>query len=451
MDPDSCMILSVILYVFFLLAGMFFALSETAIIAFSDAKLKVLVEKKDPKALRLKKLTDQPIALQNTAQLGFTLCSLAAGTFSVLLFHPLFYSLLGSLHETAKILLGGVLSFLLSLLILFTVCKRTPYLVASHHPDRIAYATTRPMLFLIRFLKPLVWLFSAFANLFSRLFGVDPRSNPEAVTEEEIRMMMDVGNERGVIEQSQMDMINNIFEFDDTSAGDVMTHRTEVVAVSTDVKISELVYIAVNEGFSRIPVYEDDIDDIVGAVYVKDLLSLIGVDSTDDFAVQDFIRPVLYVPKSVKCRELFKELTAKKAHLAIVVDEYGGTSGIITMEDLLESIVGNIQDEYDNEEEEVTKVNDRVFTFDGGTELEDVGKALDTVFEESEDYDTIGGLLIHLLGHIPAEDEEVCVTVNDIEFTVLLVEDRRIMRVKAIKPEVLSPEEEETTLVEEPS
>lgn len=255
-------------------------------------------------------------------------------------------------------------------------------------------------------------------------------------------MMVDVGNEKGVIEESQKDMINNIFEFDDRTAEEVMTHRTEVIAVSQDATISDIVYYAINEGFSRIPVYEDDIDNIVGVIYVKDLLCLVGCKSTEDFKISDFIRPVLYVPESNRCRELFKEFTDKKIHMAVVVDEYGGTSGIVTMEDLLESIVGNIQDEYDDEEIEIQKMNDTTYMIDGGADLEEVAETLGLDISENEDYDTLGGLITDILGRIPDDGEMPAVTYQNVDFTVLVVEDRRVVKVKAVIRPAIELEQE---------
>lgn len=440
MEPDgSFLVFTIVLFLVLLLAGSFFTAAETAIISFSDAKLKRLVEENDKRALRLKKVVDHPSAFRNTTQFCFSLCSLGAVSVAVLIFTPyLQRAIFGEAAGNTPLILSALLAFLIAFLCIFLFAKTTPYIVATHRPEGLAFAAAAIVRAFMVLFKPVVWLLTSLAGMASRLFGVDPKTEPEDVTEEEIRMMMDVGNEMGVIEQSQMDMINNIFDFDDNTAADIMTHRTDVIAVGADIKISDLVYIAVNEGFSRIPVYEEDIDNIIGAVYVKDLLSLIGCDSTSEFTVKDFMRSVLYVPETVKCRELFNEFTAKKAHFAVVVDEYGGTSGIVTMEDLLESIVGNIQDEYDDEEEEITKVSDNVYTIDGSTELEDVSKLLGVEFQESDDYDTLGGLIIDHLGRIPSEEEHVRIVINGVEFTVLVIEDRRIARVKATK---LAPEE----------
>ena len=412
----------------------FFASGEIAVVALNDQKLKKMADDGDKKAKILLRFTQTPSSFLATIQVGVTLSgfissALAADTFadslvSVLSFLPVSA---GVLRAVSLFLITLILSFL-SLIFGELVPKR----IAMQTPERVAYFSASILLVVYRAMKPVVWLLSKTTNGVVRLFGIDPSRVPEGVTEEEIRMMVDVGNEKGVIEESQKDMINNVFEFDDRDAAEVMTHRTEIMAVDIEAKISDIVYIAINEGFSRIPVYREDIDNIVGVLYVKDLLCLVGCNQSGDFKIEDFIREALYIPETCKCKEIFKLLTAKKMHMAIVVDEYGGTAGLVTMEDLLESIVGNIQDEYDDEEEEVTQIGEGRFTIDGAASLEEVEKLLDIRIEES-DYDTLGGLITGILGRIPSEEEHPQITLENVSFTVTLVEDRRIAKVLAEK------------------
>ena len=247
-------------------------------------------------------------------------------------------------------------------------------------------------------------------------------------------MMVDVGNEKGAIEQSEKDMINNIFEFDDRNVSEVMTHRTDMTAVPKDVTIDRIVAIAIETGFSRIPVYDEDIDDIMGIVYVKDLLCLIGTPGVD-FDAQKYMRPALFVPESMSCVDLFAQFKQKKVMVAIVVDEYGGTAGIASMEDLLESIVGNIQDEYDEEEELIRQEADGSYLADGMTEVEDLEELLGIQFEE-EDYETLNGFLIFHLERIPTEEENCVVSYGGYDFQVLSMENNIIKTVQ-IKKRVL--------------
>ena len=250
-------------------------------------------------------------------------------------------------------------------------------------------------------------------------------------------MMIDVGHENGSIEQAHREMINNIFEFDDRTAEEIMTHRTEMTALPLTASLEECIHTAVETGYSRVPVYDEDLDDIVGILYIKDLLNLVLSSPPFEFKVENYMRQPLYVPETNRCKELFKELQEKKVQMAIVVDEYGGTAGLVTMEDLLESIVGNIQDEYDDEEEEVSQLSENVYLMDGLTQLEDVEKLFSIHFDGDGDYDTIGGYIIDELGYIPAADEHPAVTVGNVSFTVLDVVERRIdkIRVERTAPE----------------
>ena len=272
-------------------------------------------------------------------------------------------------------------------------------------------------------------LFVGFAGLLLRMLGHSPDEEPEEVTEEEIRMMVDVGEEKGVIEQSEKDMINNIFEFDDRSVAAVMTHRTETTAVEATASLEEIVQVAMETGYSRIPVYEDDLDNIIGIIYAKDLLQFIG--SEREFNIHNCMRPPLFIPESTRCTELFKELKSRKLQMAVIVDEYGGTYGIVTMEDLLESIVGNIQDEYDNEAEEISVQPDGAVTFDGSVSLDEVERQLGIEFEDDVDSETLSGVLTDKLGRIPKAGEHPQVTIQNTLFTVVEMDGRRISKIRA--------------------
>ena len=231
-------------------------------------------------------------------------------------------------------------------------------------------------------------------------------------------------------------MINNIFEFDDIVASDVMTHRTDVVSVDINDSYDKVVKTAIEEGYSRIPVYDDDPDDIKGVLYVKDLLKYVGQDLPKR-GLAHLIRKAYFIPESKKCGELFSEMTEKHVQLAVVSDEYGGFAGIVTIEDLIESIVGNIQDEYDNEDEEFEQLNDNTYTIDGVTDIEAVEEQLGIKLPEGE-YDTVAGMILSILGRIPDEDEHPTVTVSGCEFTVESINERRIERVRIVR---LTPEE----------
>lgn len=251
----------------------------------------------------------------------------------------------------------------------------------------------------------------------------------DAVTEEEIRSMVDAGEEIGAIENDQREMINNIFEFDDSTASDLMVHRTDIAAADKKDGIAKLRDLAIEEGYSRIPVFDEDIDNIVGIAYIKDILKYVDKKAPKTLTVGDVMRKAMYVPETIKCSVLFEKMRDSHMQMAIVVDEYGGTAGLVTMEDLLEAIVGSIQDEYDNEEDEITQIDENVFTVDGSADIDEIEDLLQVKMPDG-DFDTIGGFMISLLGYIPEEGSVSEVDYANLHLTAFDVEDRRIGKVK---------------------
>ncbi|MBQ3904718.1 MAG: HlyC/CorC family transporter [Eubacterium sp.] len=253
----------------------------------------------------------------------------------------------------------------------------------------------------------------------------------ESSTEEEIKQLVD--EDEGELAVSQREMINNIFEFDDLNAGDIMTHRTDIVAVEDTDTLSDVAAAAIEEGCSRIPVYHEDLDNVLGIIYVKDLLKFVGREISKNEKLTDYIREPLFVPESIPIGKLFAQMTETRIQLAIVVDEYGGTAGLVTLEDIIEELVGEIEDEYDDEEQSIRKIDENTFIIEGICDIEDVAEALGVEFPEG-DYDTLAGFVISLLGFVPSGDSEKdTVEFGGIKFTVLNVEDRRIEEIKAEK------------------
>ena len=250
----------------------------------------------------------------------------------------------------------------------------------------------------------------------------------ENSTEEEILEL--VAEEENDLEISQRKMINNVFEFDDTNAGDIMTHRTDIVAVEDDKTLYDVVNAAIEEGVSRIPIFHENLDNILGIVYVKDLLKFIGTEISKDERILDYLREPLLVPETIPCGKLFARMTETRIQLAIVVDEYGGTAGLVTLEDIIEELVGDIEDEYDDEEESVKKLDDSTYIFEGITDIEDAAEILGIEFPEG-DYDTLAGFVISKLGFVPSEkDAQAEISFDEIKLTILEVEDRRIEKIK---------------------
>ncbi len=413
--------------------GMIFSAAEAAVAACSESRLRRQSEEGDSRAGLLLEAKERQAAFSLWAQVSASVCLLSADVFGTVFFAPALLPWLESWIPNpvwAKwVSWGGV--FLLLSFLLLVLGVALPKKLSLYAPDKTAFGMQGAVKILSRIFCPLTWLILKTTRLLLRLLGKNPDQETDEITEEEIRMMVDAGKEQGAIELSEREMINNIFEFDDRTVGEVMTHRTDISAVSRSAPLSEVLALVLEEGFSRIPVYDSDMDDIVGLVYAKDLLSLVGEEPADGKTAGDYLRTVIYTPESTRCRMLFRQFKEQKVHMAVIVDEYGGTAGIATMEDLIESVMGNIQDEYDQEEDEVLPLEEGGYSFDGGVQLELVERLLETDLEADEDTDTLGGLIANTLGRIPGDGENPSVTIAGVEFTVLLAEDRRIMRVQA--------------------
>jgi putative hemolysin len=265
------------------------------------------------------------------------------------------------------------------------------------------------------------------------LFGVDPNQDEEEVTEEEIRMMVDVGEERGAIQENEKEMINNIFDFDNKTAMDIMTHRIDIVALPINAGLKEVVSILNEEKYTRIPVYEGNIDNIVGILHAKDIIKFIDCDQRKvDFDLRKLIRLPYNVPWSKRTDELFGELQKNKNHMAVIIDEYGGTAGIVTMEDLVEEIVGNIFDEYDEEEKDFEKLDENTYIVNGSAGLDAVKDYVDAMLP-IEEYDTLSGFVISQLGRIPQPGEKPEIEFNGFVFKVIEISEKRIEKIKICK------------------
>lgn len=257
--------------------------------------------------------------------------------------------------------------------------------------------------------------------------------------EEEVKNIVEEGSESGLLDNAQKTMIDNVFEFDDRTVSEIMTHRTDCVAVNVEGTLQDVLDLALTHGYSRIPVYKDDIDDIVGVLYVKDLLILLTQDEEkrSGFKIENFMRKAVFVPFSRRCIDLFSDFTEQRIQMAIVVDEYGGTFGVVTMEDLLESIVGNMQDEYDHEDQEITQIDEDTYEIGGWVSIDEVERlfGVDLIGEDGEEFDsdTVGGLLIEIMGRIPVPGENPKVEVCGLEFQVMDSTDKCIELVRGKK------------------
>ena len=439
--PTGNLLWQILLMIVLIFFNAFFAASEIAIISLNDTKLKKMAEEGHKKARQVLKLTEDSSNFLATIQIGVTLAGfLTAASAASSMSEPLAQWIVEKFPTLLPYvsIVSGVSMVLITLITSYfslVLGELVPKRIAMQKAEALSFRVIGILRVVAVVCRPFVKLLSVSTNVVVRLFGLDPHADEENVTEEEIRMMVDVGEEKGVIEGVQKDMINNIFEFDDIAAEDIMTPRTDVAALEADDGIAEALRIGVDEGYSRLPVYEEDIDQIIGVLYIKDLLPYVGQTLPADVSLRHLVREPYFVPGTKRCGDLFSEMTEKHMQMSIVVDEYGGFAGIVTMEDLLESIVGNIQDEFDHEEEEVTRLSDTAFDIDGSLDVEELDELLDTRLPVGE-YDTVAGFLMDQLGRIPAENEQPQVRFDHFLFTITRVEDRRIERVHV---EILPP------------
>lgn len=435
--------MQIIILAILILVNAYFAMTEIAYISLTDAKIAKMSKEGNKKAKKIEKMLSSPSKFLATIQVGITF----AGFFSSAFAADTFASKLAPvLYETTGWFNGATwntISLVIITIILsyFTLIfgELVPKRIGMKYAEQVAFGTTSIISVIAKIFAPCVKVLTVSTNIVSKIFGVS-ETEEETVTEEEIRMMVDVGGEKGVIEKQEKEMINNVFEFNNRIVSEIMIPRTEVFAVEENTTLAELAdYEDFDYRYSRIPVYEDTIDNIKGLIYMKDILRESKNKKTK---VKALLRDAYYVPETKVVSDLFKELQKAKLQIAVVLDEYGGTAGIVTMEDILEEIVGDIYDEYDEVEEEYKKISDTVFMLDGCMTIYEVSKVLDVDMPEG-DYDTLSGYILEELGRIPKTKEKVKIETDDVIFTVEKVEDRRIALVKAEKKEKVVMQDEE--------
>lgn len=430
----SALMIQIPLLLLLIIINAFFAMSEIAIISLNDNKIKRMADKGHKKAKIIVRLTQNPSSFLSTIQIGVTLAGFLTSASAATSFADAL-SAYASMFLTfiPPALMRSISVILITLVISFfslVLGELAPKRIAMQIPEKVSFAVAPALLFFSKAAKPFVKTLSISTNAIVRLFGFDPNASFENVTEEEIMMMVDVGGEKGVIENVQREMISNVFEFNDLNAGDIMTHRTDMIAAEAEnTTFEELVQLAIQTGFSRIPIYDDNPDNIIGVLYVKDLLKYVGKRLTGENTLRGIMRDAYYIPETKPCGEIFAEMGTRRTQIAIVVDEYGGTAGIVTLEDLIEAIMGNIQDEYDNEDEEISKIDDNTFTIDGVTDIDEVNELIGTTLPEG-DYDTLGGYIISKLRYLPRDGEMNVVQYKNVTFTILNVGERRIGKIK---------------------
>ena len=408
-------------------------LMETAADSLSESRLEHLADEGESKARSILKRLDDCAGLGESIQCARHMTLLLLGFLSgMYMSRPLSNALLAlPAMKGAPEALIHALCLIAVLLVLYTLvrlfCIEWARRVANMHVDSLILSLFSPMMFVRWLFRPMTALSSTVAGRLIRMSGADPEKAEENVTEDEILAMVDIGEEKGAIESSEKELIENVLEFNNTTAEDCMIHRTDVTAVDVDTSEEEFVDLVRETGFSRFPVYEDDIDSILGILTTRDYLLNARRSEGERKTIRELLRPAYFIPESVRADALFREMQNRKCHMAIVVDEYGGTSGLITLEDLLEEIVGNIYDEFDpKEEQDVTPLSDGRYRVAGGVDLETLSEALDIELPLDEEYSTLGGLVFSHLTQIPADGARPVVECCGLRISVTEIADRRV-------------------------
>lgn len=427
------MLNGILLLLVLILINAFFAASEIALISLNDNKIRIMAEEGDKKAGQIMELLGEPSGFLATIQIGITLTGFLASAFAAENFSDHLAQALEVLGLPVSYVWLTNISLVLITIVLsyFTLVlgELVPKRLAMKKAETIAMLVVGPLTFLKVVASPFVNLLTISMNFVVRIFGVDPNAEDEDVTEEEIRMMVDVGEEKGAILEDEKTMINNIFEFNDTMIWEIMTHRTDIFAFPVEATYDEVVAAVNTEKYSRIPVYEGDIDNIIGVLRPKDLLQFIAANhDKNNFDLRKIIHRPFFVPSTMRADVLLKELKSSQNHMAVVIDEYGGTAGIVTLEDLIEEIVGNIFDEDDDAERDFTKLDDKTCIINGSVSLDDVQEYLG-VDLPIHDYETLSGFIIGRLGRIPDQGETPSIEYAGLVFKVKEINEKRIVKV----------------------
>lgn len=427
--------MQIIIIVVLILLNAFFAASEIAFISLNDAKMDKMSMEGNKKAKKIKDMLVNPSKFLATIQIGITLAGFLSSAFAsesfASMLAPKFYELVPSISLSA----WNSISIIVITIILsyFTLVfgELVPKRIAMKNCEKIAFFSIGIIRAISIITAPFVGLLTFSTNIISKIFGVSEKEE-KTVTEEEIRMMIDVGKEKGTIEEEEKNMINNVFEFNDKLVSEIMVPRTEIFAIDNKNTIAEVakIFEEKNVTFSRIPIYKDNIDNIIGVVHLKDLFY---TEKRGNTSITKIMKTPFFVPESKPVDELFSELRKRRILMAVVIDEYGGTSGIVTMEDILEEIVGEIYDEHDEVDELYEIIDDNTYILKGEMAIYDVEEILDVSIEEGE-YDTLSGFLVEKLGRVPTgRDKNKTIETDEVIYKIETVKEKHIIKVRACK------------------
>lgn len=427
------MIYQLIIPAILILLNAYFAATEIAYISLNDAKIAKQAKEGNKKAKQIETMLKNPSKFLATIQIGITLAGFLSSAFASDAFAdelaPFLFHIFPMISQ--DIWKGVSIIIITIILSFFTLVfgELVPKRLAMKYYEKIAYATIGVIKGISVVTSPFVKLLTVSTNMISKIFGVS-EAEEEIVTEEEIKMMIDEGEEKGTIEQSEKELLNNVFAFNDIIVSEVMTPRTDIYAIEINEDLNKILDTIDEYKYSRIPVYEDTIDNIEGILFVKDILKI--VKNNQEVHIKDIMREPYFVPESKEIDDLFRELQKSKQQMAIVIDEYGGTAGLITMEDIIEELMGNILDEYDDEEVEYQKIDENTYMLSGSSTLYDIKKLFNVEIPEG-DYETLSGYLLEKLGRIPEENEKPVIEDEKLTYKIEEYEDKRILYVKVCK------------------
>lgn len=426
---------SLVIVIVLIILNAVISMAETAFVASNPVKIDELAKEGNKKAQAVQNLLSNPNLFLSTIQVGVTLMAFVNGAigssaFTVPILKGIFNITSSHPYYGYFVALVAVLVTLFIAYWQIVIGELVPKRMGMKWPEKISMMFVRLIRVIYVAMYPFVWFLTVSTTFFSRLVGIKPGDEVKNVTEEEIRMLVAAGTEKGGINEDEGEMIDNIFEFDDTVVSDIMTHRTEISAISIDATQEEVLAMLVNDKYTRYPVYEGSVDTIIGTIHVKDILK--DIVNQKSFNIKRVLRAPYFVHKSKKINDLFKDMQRDKMHIAIILDEYGGTAGIVTIEDVIEEIVGDIDDEYDDFEKDINPISENQYEIDGLASIFDVEDEIEADLPV-EDYDTLSGFMIGTLERIPEENEKISIVYNNYKFESLEIKERVITKILATK------------------
>lgn len=429
-EPDPVnTILQLFLIAILTFINAFFSATEMAIVSLNKNKIRMLSEEGNKKAKMLEKLMEEPTKFLSTIQVGITFASFLSSAFAATGMSSEFASYLRryNIAYSEQIAIIVVTIILAYATLLFG--ELYPKRIALQSAEKIAMFSVRPIVYISKITLPFIKFLSFSTNLLIRITGFSTENLEEKVSKEEIRSLVEVGQEHGVINETEREMINSIFEFDDKLADEVMTPRTDVYLININKPLEEYLDELLEENYSRMPVYEEDIDNIIGILYMKDFVTEAYKYGFRNVNIRNILQEPYFVPETKNIDKLFKELKNSKIHMAILIDEYGGFSGVVTIEDLIEEVMGDIDDEYDDYEPHIRKIDINTYVANGLLAIDDLNEYLD-INLVSDDCDTISGFLINIMGRIPEEGEKRLIKYENITFKIEEIKEKRIEKIK---------------------